>query len=550
MIDLSYSVPSNSDEEGFVSRNTKFDARLALGEHGPGVFDAALGRRDFLVGSGKVLAAGATGGALMAATKKAWAAAEAASQGGDPVATRAVNAAKQYAGITLTTDRETGPNGLDDKVFAAPLWKKLTGINIKVIEAPFAQLYTKAIAEHVAGSGAIDVVEAVPSWIPDFADRGVIIAIDDLIKKHGAQTSVADIHPLYRALATYKGKTWGFYTDGDVWALYYRKDIFANPRLRQAYKAQFKRDLRVPRTWDEFTETAQFITDQMAPEVYGTGMSRALGNPGNYFYFYQTFRSYGGQFYEPKTMKALINSPAGVRAMETILKEIKASPPGNEKFDFLTMWTTWLQGKTAMIYTWGPTGRISENYAQRHKAFDFLPKSQIVGKVGYALVPGSNGEVGANGVVRTTSADSKNQEAAYLFTQWNTSPSISAQRVQLPFTLIDPFRISHYRSKQYASRWPAAKQYLSTLCNAANHALLDPIMVGAADYANAMDRAMTAMYAGKDVKSTLDATAREWDAITNKLGVDRVRESYQNFLKLPGSTSRNTVAKKGQAVKC
>jgi multiple sugar transport system substrate-binding protein len=512
--------------------------------------DAAFGRKTFLAGAGKLMAAGVSASAVLAATQRAWAAAEAASQGGDPVATNAVRAAKRFAGVTLTTDRETGPNGLDDKLFAAPLWKRLTGINIKVIEAPFAQLYTKAIAEHVAKSGAIDVVEASPSWIPDFADRGVIIAIDDLIKKHRAQRSLADMHPLYRALATYKGKNWGFFNDGDVWALYYRKDIFGNKELRQAHRAKFKRDLRPPRTWQQMTQTAQFITDELGPKVYGTGMCRALGNPGNYFYFYQTFRAFGGQLYDQRTMKARINSPAGVRTMETIMRELKASPPGNEKFDFLTMWTTWLQGKTAMIYTWGPTGRISENYAQRHKAFSFLPKSRIVGKVGYAPVPGRYGEVGANGVVRCTSADSKNQEAAYLFTQWNTSPSISLQRVQLPFTLIDPFRISHYRSRQYASRWPAAKDYLRALCEAANYGVLDPIMTGAADYANALDRAMTAIYAGRDIKRTLDATAKEWDAITQRLGTDRVRESYRNFLKLPGSTARNTVAAKGLAVKC
>ena len=58
------------------------------------------------------------------------------------------------------------------------------------------------------------------------------------------------------------------------------------------------------------------------------------------------------------------------------------------------------------------------------------------------------------------------------------------------------------------------------------------------DYANSIDRAMTAMYAGKDIKSGLDDAAKEWDAITNKLGVDKQRESYAQFLKLPGATAQ------------
>jgi hypothetical protein len=74
------------------------------------------------------------------------------------------------------------------------------------------------------------------------------------------------------------------------------------------------------------------------------------------------------------------------------------------------------------------------------------------------------------------------------------------------------------------------------------------VMSGAGDYANALDRAMTAIYAGKDVKKGLDDAAKEWDAITNKIGVSTQKASYAQFLKLPGATSRNTVAKLGLAV--
>jgi multiple sugar transport system substrate-binding protein len=73
-------------------------------------------------------------------------------------------------------------------------------------------------------------------------------------------------------------------------------------------------------------------------------------------------------------------------------------------------------------------------------------------------------------------------------------------------------------------------------------------MSGAADYANALDRAMTAIYAGKSPKAGLDDAAAEWDRITKKIGVANARASYLNFLKLPGSTAANTVAAKGLSV--
>ena len=119
----------------------------------------------------------------------------------------------------------------------------------------------------------------------------------------------------------------------------------------------------------------------------------------------------------------------------------------------------------------------------------------------------------------------------------------------MPYTLRDPYRISHYKSKQFRSRWPAASEYLKALNDAANNAVLDPIMTGAADYANALDRAMTAMYAGKDIQSALNDTAEGVGHHHEQAGRRQAEASYAAFLKLPGSTSQNTVAKKGQAVK-
>jgi hypothetical protein len=61
---------------------------------------------------------------------------------------------------------------------------------------------------------------------------------------------------------------------------------------------------------------------------------------------------------------------------------------------------------------------------------------------------------------------------------------------------------------------------------------------------------MSKIYAGGDVQGTLNDVAKEWDAITKKLGVDNQRAGYQNFLNnYLGSTKNNTPARKGQAIK-
>jgi multiple sugar transport system substrate-binding protein len=463
----------------------------------------------------------------------------------DGSAFRAVEAAKQFAGVTINMTYEAGLQALDPRNFSGPMWEQLTGIKSNVVELANPDMYSKAVAEHIAGSGAYDVLDISPAWTPSLADGGVIQPLDDYIAKYMNMADLDDYHPLYKALPTYKGKIWGFFDDGDMFALYYRKDIFEDPALMEAYQAKFGAPLAPPKTWEEYAQIAQFITDQLAPNVYGAGHFRKAGSPGNQFDFLQQFRANGGQLFDGD-MKAQLASDAGVRTLNNMLAANAASIPGNNELDAVSLWAAFLTGKVAMIYSWPPSGRMAANYSQSDAAINFIPQSQIAGKVGYAVVPGNPEH--ATGFNKALTADSKNPEAAYLFMQWVTSPPVSLARVMLPYALRDPYRLSHFKSDLYAQLFPGAKDYLVTLNNSANVGLLDPIMPGAQDYFLSLDRMATAVWAGADPMEALTTAAAEWDATTDRLGVDSQKAYYAEFLKLPGSTADNTVEKLGLAV--
>lgn len=445
----------------------------------------------------------------------------------------AVEAAKQFAGTTINIVWESGLQANDPKIVWGPDWEELTGIKINVIELDHADIFTKGLAEHIAGSGAHDILTIEPAWIPDFAAAGAIIPVDDFIGQYLNPADLEDYHPLYKGMSVFQGQNYGFFDDGDTLILYYRKDLFEELGLSP------------PATWDEIPTIAQKIRDAKGGDVFGADFWR---NPTfQQWSFLPGFQGQGGVPFDPATMDATINSDVGVTVLEQILAQNKVAPPGVEQHDPVTVLTRWLEGNVGMMWWWPPPGRWSAGYGGAgEKGFEFVAESQVVDKVGYAVLPGGGWH--AAGFVCAVTANSKNQEAAYLTAQWFTSPVISLKRVTQPIALRDPYRLSHYSSEEYRGLWADAGAYLDTLKQAANVTFTDWAIPGWQEYALAIDKAVTSVMGGADPKGALDQAAKDLNAVTDKLGRDKQIEFWNAYLQTPGSSADTTIEKLGQAV--
>ena len=477
-------------------------------------------RRDLLLTT-----AGAAGMAILP---------QAAPSAAEGAAAGAVAAARQFRGTTLNVLYEAGLQPLDPKNFTGPMWEELTGIKINVIESPIDQLFTKIMAEHRGRTGAYDVLNVFPAQMPDLALAGALEPLDPFIDKYGYRGELADIAPVYREnQMTVEGKVYGLPDDGDVLILYYRKDIFEDEATRSAFKAKHGYELAAPVTWQQFAEIGQFITDRMAPEVYGAAFIRQPGNAQ--FMFQERFRVEGGKFFDPETMKATVNSDIGVKVLTEMRADNKFMPPGVEQFGFVEVLSAFLAGNAAMIISWPPVGRWAAGYGRsKSEALAWLPESKVAGKVGYALTPGGHPEL-AGGFSLCVATGSRQKEAAYLFSQWMNSKEISLQRVQLPYALRDPFRTTHYENKDYAELWPDAPAYLATLQEAANTGLLDLSLLQTDRYEEGIRQALSKLWGGQEPKAIADALAADWDQLTQRIGVDRQKSVYADWAKKPNA---------------
>ncbi|HEY7760408.1 MAG TPA: extracellular solute-binding protein [Burkholderiales bacterium] len=455
--------------------------------------------------------------------------------GAQSAAQRAVDAAKKIcAGKTITIVWEAGLQSLDPLNFSGPKWEQLTGCKVKVVEVPVAEMFTKIMQEYRAGTGAYDALNVIPAWMPDLAQAGALEVLDPYVDKYGFRAELQKIAPTYRDnQMTVGGKIYGFPDDGDVFVFYYRKDIFARDDLKKAFKAKYNYDLAPPKTWKQFDEIGSFLTDALKSEgIYGAAMFREAGY-GN-FMFQERFRNEGGKFFDANTMKATINGPIGVKVLTEWRNENRFMPPGVEKFGFVENLAVFLKGQSAMTISWPPYGRFAAGYLSEEKALSWVPKSTIAGKVGYTLPPGGHPQLAA-GFALSVASTSKQKEQAYLFIQWLNSEETSMQRVQLPYALRDPFRDSHFVSKEYMAKWPDAKDYLAALGQGAKTGLLDLSLIQTDKYEEALRQGISRLWAGEDPKKILDDMAKQWDDITQRVGVAKQKAVYQAWAAKSGA---------------
>ncbi|MCC6629279.1 MAG: sugar ABC transporter substrate-binding protein [Chloroflexi bacterium] len=453
-----------------------------------------------------------------------------------PSTQKAIDEAKKFKGETVTVAWESGLQAQDPLLFSGPKFEELTGVKVKVVEMTGGnESFSKLMAEHLAGSSAIDCAGIQPAWLPDMVSANALLPIDDYIKRWLDPKVLDDYLPIYKAIATWDGKIYGFFDDGDALVWYYRKDLFEDPKTQADFKSKYGRDLGTPKTYDfqQYVDAATFLTEQGKGKFHGVGL---LNAGASWAWFQAWFRMNGGQFFDPETMKPGINSPAAIKTMENILLARKAMPPGAEQLDAVSLFTAYLSGQLAMTSFWAPLGRWAEGYGGRPKQLSFVPETQVAGKTGYAPLPGGYTEM-AGGFYLSVLSNSKKKDLAYAYIQWMTSPEVSLERVMLPYALRDPYRISHIESPLFRKAWANASDYLDTLkLLGSGKAFLDMIMPGYSEYSQAYAEAQTAILSGKDIKGSLDETAAKWEKTTDRLGRDKQQKAYRNYLAMPGST--------------
>ncbi|MBR8642721.1 extracellular solute-binding protein [Streptomyces tuirus] len=160
----------------------------------------------------------------------------------------------------------TGKNGIRQQLIDA--WNAKEGedgYRARLVELPGSadQQRSQLLGALQSGSAEYDVVNLDVTWIPEFADAGLIRPLTD-----AAVTSPEDLIPSVDSTSYWDGERYAVPFNSDAGLLYYRKD-----HLRQASAS--RTDLSDGVTWDELRQLVEAV-DRADPDGYEAGWTTQL----------------------------------------------------------------------------------------------------------------------------------------------------------------------------------------------------------------------------------------------------------------------------------
>jgi len=303
----------------------------------------------------------------------------------------------------------------------------------------------------------------------------------------------------------------------------YRKDLFNDPTEQKNFKAKYGWDLAPATNWDQFMQISEFFT--RPPNLYGTAFYAARGFC--YAWFINIFAGLGGRWFTDD-MKPGINSEAGVKALEMLVKMKDYAVPNILQVDYPALNEVFLNGSTAMVIQWNDLALKVAN-----------PKmSKVVGKGGYAACPVRTYLPYSR--VMAVSAFAKNPEDAYRVAAYMQLPDVTITYVYDSNCGQDPYRWSSLKPEAAMKDHTGgpsldatdAKIYVDAIREGLKAGYPELAIPGAPRYLDILDLYVSQALAGSlKPKDALDATAREWASITEAEDPDRQKAAYAAWVK-------------------
>ncbi len=300
-----------------------------------------------------------------------------------------------------------------------------SGHTMKFEFVPWPNFADRMLNELNSGGKLCDLLIGDSQWIGGGAENGHYVKLNDFFDREGI--SMDDFAPAtVYAYSTWPKGTPNYYAlpaMGDANGWFYRKDWFAKPEIKAAYKQATGQDLRVPQSQKELLKIAQFFQGREidGQTRYGAAIFTERGSEGITMGATGALYAWGFKYENTPgkyDMQGAVNSPEAVEALEFYKEFYKtATPPGYTDSYMEQGLDAFKSGQVAMAMNW----------------FAFFPglyKDPNVGgdKIGFFVNPPQNkaaSTLGGQGI--SVVAYSDKQDAALAYIKWFAQPDVQAK---------------------------------------------------------------------------------------------------------------------------
>jgi multiple sugar transport system substrate-binding protein len=337
-------------------------------------------------------------------------------QPGKPGPWTLAGAAAPYRGVTLRTVGESLPP-LEAMAKLAATFEQATGIKVEIEMYEHSEAVNKVMLDLNSRRGRYDFILQPHRELGRFVKNGhlkeVKAFMDNPALRDPSFKPEEQLYPkLWKEISWYDGKVYGFPFTALTQYLWYRKDLFEDPKERTAFKAKYGYEMKVPATWKEYTDLAAFF-HRPGERFYGTAI-QGKRHEALWYEWLSFLYSFGGDMMETDTGSKcgpiIVNSPEAVAALDYYKSLMAYSPPDTLNYFWDDLMALMQQGKVFQVIMWTDATYAVEDPKQ----------SKVAGKMAFDVIPqDKGGKVGQiEGWSYMIPSYSKNPEAAYLFVQW------------------------------------------------------------------------------------------------------------------------------------
>lgn len=294
-----------------------------------------------------------------------------------------------------------------------------TGVEIQAILPPLSEDYYLRIANEFKKKGAaFDLCIFDSQSLSEFASNNHIVRLNDLLRRN-SKIKVSDFDSaalrLYAEFPENSGNIFALPINQDCMGLVYRKDLLEQPEEKRSFKQKYGYDLKVPETYDQLKDIAEFFT-RPGQNLYGIALYGSEDYDACTTAFNNIFWSYGAELWHPASGKVegYVNSPEGKKALEYFQELFKYAPPGFQNSYVPEVNSAIVSGQVALGMQW---------YYYFKQFSDETKNTKF--KLGFATLPAQkdvNGNmnrfvmVGGQGI--SISQYSNQKEEAWKFVEW------------------------------------------------------------------------------------------------------------------------------------